>query len=103
MCKQRIERRRGIAAGVAGLDGQEVGQQAQCVLPAFAGLEDLLHPIGTEDHPHPVMVARRGKREQRGQFMHRIPFRAARPQRSGRKPKHRRSARRPVRAPRCSV
>ena len=78
MCRSASSAGAGSLPGLRGLDGQQVGQQAQGVLPAFAGLEDLLHPVGTDDHPDPVMVARRGKREQGGQFVDRIPFRAAR-------------------------
>ncbi len=57
-----------------GSNGQKIGQQTQGVLPALARLEDLLHPVGTEDHSDPVMVVCRGKREQGGQLVHRIPF-----------------------------
>ena len=44
------------------------------MLPAFARLQDLFHPVGPQNHPDAVMVVRRGKREQGGQLMQRIPF-----------------------------
>ena len=73
-----VQRRCGIAAPVAGLDRQKIGQQTQGVLLALARLEDLLHTVGTEDHSDPVMVVYGGKSEQCRQLVHRIPLGAAR-------------------------